>query len=70
MDGTYTHNIENFAGKVCMLSCKTEDENQTRGLRASSLRCLSAMVIYTQKLNLIGSYVMVYISSISIIHVI
>lgn len=44
MDGTYTHNIENFAGKVCMLARKTEDEDQKRGLRASSLRCLSAML--------------------------
>ncbi|KAL2231298.1 UNVERIFIED_CONTAM: Protein SEMI-ROLLED LEAF 2 [Sesamum indicum] len=44
MDGTYTRNIENFVDKVCMLARKTEDEHQKRGLRASSLRCLSAMV--------------------------
>ncbi|KAK4424539.1 protein SEMI-ROLLED LEAF 2 [Sesamum alatum] len=44
VDGTYTHNIENFVDKVCMLAHKTEDEHQKRGLRASSLRCLSAMV--------------------------
>ncbi|KAL7082972.1 hypothetical protein ACP275_14G133400 [Erythranthe tilingii] len=44
VDGTYTHNIENFVHKVCMLARKTEDEHQKRGLRASSLRCLSAMV--------------------------
>ncbi|KAL0412912.1 UNVERIFIED_CONTAM: protein SEMI-ROLLED LEAF 2 [Sesamum radiatum] len=44
VDGTYTRNIENFVEKVCMLARKTEDEHQKRGLRASSLRCLSAMV--------------------------
>ncbi|KAL0375828.1 UNVERIFIED_CONTAM: protein SEMI-ROLLED LEAF 2 [Sesamum calycinum] len=44
VDGTYTRNIENFVDKVCMLAHKTEDEHQKCGLRASSLRCLSAMV--------------------------
>ncbi|KAL0454647.1 UNVERIFIED_CONTAM: protein SEMI-ROLLED LEAF 2 [Sesamum latifolium] len=44
VDGTYTRNIENFVEKVCMLARKTEDEHQKCGLRASSLRCLSAMV--------------------------
>ncbi|KAK6143845.1 hypothetical protein DH2020_024193 [Rehmannia glutinosa] len=44
VDGTYTHNIENFVDKVCMLARKTGDEHQKRGLRASSLRCLSSMV--------------------------
>ncbi|KAH6762491.1 hypothetical protein C2S52_019924 [Perilla frutescens var. hirtella] len=44
VDGTYTHNIENFVDKVCMLAHKTGDEYEKRGLRASSLRCLSAMV--------------------------
>ncbi|KAG8363903.1 hypothetical protein BUALT_Bualt19G0070900 [Buddleja alternifolia] len=44
VDGTYTRNIENLVHKVCMLARKTEDEHQKNGLRASSLRCLSAMV--------------------------
>lgn len=50
MDGTYTHNIENFVDKVCILAHKSGDEHEKRGLRASSLRCLSAMVIQTGKL--------------------
>lgn len=45
VDGTYTRNIENFVDKVCMLARKTEHEHQKCGLRASSLRCLAAMVI-------------------------
>ncbi|GER48585.1 ARM repeat superfamily protein [Striga asiatica] len=44
VDGTYTHNIENFVDKVCMFTRSTEDEQQKHVLRASSLRCLSAMV--------------------------
>ncbi|KAL6558021.1 hypothetical protein OROMI_018371 [Orobanche minor] len=44
VDGTYTHSISNFVDKVCMLAYRTEDGHQNHVLRASSLRCLSAMV--------------------------
>ncbi|GMN44036.1 hypothetical protein TIFTF001_013233 [Ficus carica] len=43
-DGTYTHNIESFVQKVCMLARERGGDNQRRCLRASSLQCLSAMV--------------------------
>ncbi|XP_019187723.1 PREDICTED: protein EFR3 homolog B [Ipomoea nil] len=44
VDGTYTYNIENLVQKVCSLARETGEEDQKRCLRASSLRCLSAMV--------------------------
>ncbi|XP_047975823.1 protein SEMI-ROLLED LEAF 2 isoform X1 [Salvia hispanica] len=44
VDGTYTHNIENFVDKVCILALKKGGEHEKSGLRASSLRCLSSMV--------------------------
>lgn len=44
-DSTYTHNIENFVHKVCMLAREAGDEQQTNILKASSLQCLSAMVV-------------------------
>lgn len=43
-DGTYTHNIESFVQKLCMLARERGGDNQRRCLRASSLQCLSAMV--------------------------
>ncbi|GAV92254.1 hypothetical protein CFOL_v3_35635 [Cephalotus follicularis] len=43
-DGMYTHNIEKFVNKVCMLACENGVEHQRLCLRASSLQCLSAMV--------------------------
>lgn len=44
-DGTYTHNIEKFVHQVCNLARVHGDEHHTSCLRASSLQCLSAMVI-------------------------
>ncbi|KAL5565906.1 hypothetical protein UlMin_029070 [Ulmus minor] len=44
VDATYTHNIESFVPKVCMLARVKGEDHQTRCLRASSLQCLSAMV--------------------------
>lgn len=44
LDGTYTHNIENYVHEVCKLARDKGVEHQTRCLRASSLQCLSAMV--------------------------
>ncbi|XP_010546763.1 PREDICTED: uncharacterized protein LOC104818746 [Tarenaya hassleriana] len=44
VDGSYTHNIENFVHKVCSLAHEDGDEHQKRCLRASGLQCLSAMV--------------------------
>lgn len=44
-DGTYTLNIEKLVCKVCALACDKSDEHQRHCLRASSLQCLSAMVV-------------------------
>lgn len=44
-DGTYTHNIEKFVYKVCKLAHEDGEDHQRRCLRASSLQCLSSMVI-------------------------
>ncbi|PON57610.1 Coatomer beta subunit [Trema orientale] len=43
-DGMYTHNIESFVQKVCILAREKGEDHQRRCLRASSLQCLSAMV--------------------------
>ncbi|XP_024020255.1 protein EFR3 homolog, partial [Morus notabilis] len=43
-DGTYTHNIESFVHKVCLLARERGGDHQRHSLRASSLQCLSAMV--------------------------
>lgn len=51
VDGTYARNIENLVEKVCVLSHKTADELQNRSLRASSLRCLSAMIWYMEEFS-------------------
>lgn len=45
VDATYTHNIEKLVRKVCMLSHEHGETCKKRCLRASSLQCLSAMVI-------------------------
>lgn len=45
VDATYTHNIEKLVKKVCMLSREHGETREKRCLRASSLQCLSAMVI-------------------------
>lgn len=45
MDATYTHNIEKLVPKVCMLSREHGEACEKRCLSASSLQCLSAMVI-------------------------
>jgi hypothetical protein len=44
-DGTYAHNIEKLVRKVCALAHENGDEHQRHCLRASSLQCLSAMVV-------------------------
>ena len=44
-DGTYTHNIEKLVRKVCALAREKGEEHQNASLRASSLQCLSAMVV-------------------------
>lgn len=44
-DGTYTHNVEKLVRKVCALAYEKGDEHQRHRLRASSLQCLSAMVV-------------------------
>ncbi|RVW97824.1 Protein EFR3-like B [Vitis vinifera] len=54
-DSTYTHNIENFVRKVCMLAREAGDEQQTSTLKASSLQCLSAMVWFMAEFSLIFS---------------
>lgn len=41
----YTYNIESFVQKVCMLAREKGEDHQRRCLRASSLQCLSAMVV-------------------------
>ncbi|KAF4389767.1 hypothetical protein F8388_009900 [Cannabis sativa] len=43
-DAMYTHNIEGFVQKVCVLARVKGEDHQKRCLRASSLQCLSAMV--------------------------
>ncbi|KAM7274041.1 hypothetical protein ACFE04_028705 [Oxalis oulophora] len=43
-DSTYTHSIEKFVPKICVLAKTNEEENQRRCLRAASLQCLSSMV--------------------------
>ncbi|KAF8394670.1 hypothetical protein HHK36_020886 [Tetracentron sinense] len=43
-DGTYTHNIESFVHKVCMLAREAGEEHNKCCLRASSLQCISAMI--------------------------
>ncbi|KAH1247230.1 Pentatricopeptide repeat-containing protein [Glycine max] len=45
MDATYTHNIEKLVPKVCMLSREHGEACEKRCLRASSLQCLSAMIV-------------------------
>lgn len=45
VDTTYTHNIEKLVRKVCILSREHGETHEKRCLRASSLQCLSAMVI-------------------------
>lgn len=45
-DGTYMHSIEKLLHKVCVLLREKGDEHQRRCLRASSLQCLSAMVVF------------------------
>ncbi|KAL3618551.1 hypothetical protein CASFOL_037633 [Castilleja foliolosa] len=51
VDESYTRNIENFVDKVYKLTRKTKDEHQKRGLRAASLRCLSARVWFMDKFS-------------------
>lgn len=46
VDGTYTYNIETLVPKVCSLARETGEEHEKRSLRASSLQCLSAMVLW------------------------
>ncbi|KAG9129777.1 hypothetical protein Leryth_015995 [Lithospermum erythrorhizon] len=55
VDGSYTHNIENFVQIVCKLAHETGEEHQKRCLRASSLQCLSAMVWFMGKVSHIFS---------------
>lgn len=45
VDATYTHNIEKLVRKVCMLSQEPGETHEKHCLKASSLQCLSAMVI-------------------------
>lgn len=45
-DGTYAHNIEHLSHRVCMLAKEGGEEDAARRLRATSLQCLSAMVIF------------------------
>ncbi|TQD69210.1 hypothetical protein C1H46_045257 [Malus baccata] len=42
-DCTYTHTIESLVHKVCKLARQSGEDQQS--LRASSLQCLSAMVV-------------------------
>ncbi|CAN1356771.1 Protein SEMI-ROLLED LEAF 2 [Linum perenne] len=44
VDGTYAHNIEKYAPRICTLARKSGEDCGTSCLRASSLQCLSAMV--------------------------
>lgn len=46
-DATYAHNIETFVCKVSALARKIGGGEHTSSLRAYSLQCLSAMVIYS-----------------------
>lgn len=43
-DGTYTYTIESLARKVCAMARESGEDK--RCLRASSLQCLSAMVLF------------------------
>lgn len=43
-DGTYTYSIESLARKVCAMARESGEDK--RCLRASSLQCLSAMVLF------------------------
>lgn len=43
-DGTYTYIIESWVRKVCAMVRESGEDK--RGLRASSLQCLSAMVLF------------------------
>ncbi|KAI3993394.1 hypothetical protein MKX01_010137 [Papaver californicum] len=44
VDNTYNHNIESFVHKICTLAREAGEEHEKICLRASSSRCLSAMV--------------------------
>lgn len=48
VDGTYARNIENLVEKVCLLARRSDDVHQKQKLRAASLQCLCAMVIWKQ----------------------
>lgn len=52
VDGTYTHDIEKYVDKVCKLAQK-DGEHQKHCLRASSLQCLSAMVLFMAEFSYI-----------------
>ncbi|KAM3250975.1 hypothetical protein P3L10_005045 [Capsicum annuum] len=53
VDGTHSYNIETLVPKVCSLARETGEEREKRSLRASSLQCLSAMVLFMAEFSCI-----------------
>ncbi|CAN1356773.1 Protein SEMI-ROLLED LEAF 2 [Linum perenne] len=53
VDGTYAHNIEKYAPRICTLARKSGEDCGTSCLRASSLQCLSAMIWFMSEFSYI-----------------
>ncbi|CAL1393230.1 unnamed protein product [Linum trigynum] len=53
VDGTYAHNIEKYAPRICKLAHRHGEEGSPSSLRASSLQCLSAMVWFMSEFSYI-----------------
>ncbi|CAL1407681.1 unnamed protein product [Linum trigynum] len=53
VDGTYAHNIEKYAPRICKLAHKHGEEGSPDSVRASSLQCLSAMVWFMSEFSYI-----------------
>ncbi|KAG9457865.1 hypothetical protein H6P81_002373 [Aristolochia fimbriata] len=54
-DGTYAHNIENLAPKVCALACESGEGHEKLWLQSSALHCLSAMIWFMSRFSHIFS---------------
>ncbi|CAI0459623.1 unnamed protein product [Linum tenue] len=64
VDGTYAHNIEKYAPRICKLAHRHGEEGSPSSLRASSLQCLSAMVWFMSEF----SYIFPALDELQIVH--